>query len=110
LASALRLNPLTASSALSVWAGSFIVAVTGLIAGSLGSAVLLLFLTVVTLAAGETLGGAFLSAERNLTIGGFCVLVIVAGRRIAAALHERNRLRRRIVVAEVAAPPGRFNI
>ncbi|HEY6927557.1 MAG TPA: response regulator [Steroidobacteraceae bacterium] len=98
LASAVRLYPLTAASALSVWAESLIVAVTSLIAGWLGSAVLLLFLTVVTLATSETLGAAFLAAGRNLAIAGFCVLVIVVGRRIAAALHERNRLRRRIVV------------
>jgi hypothetical protein len=102
LASAVRLHPLTAGSALSVWAESSIVAVTGLIAGWPGSAVLLLFPTVVTLATGETFGGAFPGAGRNLAIAGFCVLVIVAGRRIAAALHERNRLRRRIVVQ----PPG----
>ena len=98
LASAVRLYPVTAGSASSVWTESFIVAVTGLIAGWAGSAVLLLFLTVVTLAAGETLGAAFLSAGRDVAIAGFCVLVIVAGRRIVAALHERNRLRRRIVL------------
>ncbi len=108
LAGAVRLYPLTAGSALSVWAESFIVAVTGLIAGWLGSAVLLLFLTVVTFADSETFGGALLSAGRNLAIAGFCVLVIVAGRRIAAALHERNRLRWRIVGAcgaQTGAPP-----
>jgi len=99
LASAVRLYPHTAGGALSVWAESLIVAVTSLIAGWLGSAVLLLFLTVVTFATSETLAVAFLSAGRNLAIAGFCVLVIVAGRTIAAALHERNRLRRRIVVA-----------
>jgi signal transduction histidine kinase len=98
LAGSVRTYPLTAGSALSVWAESFIVAVTSLIAGWLGSAVLLLFLTVVTFAASGTLAVAFLSAARNLAIGGFCVLVIVAGRRMAGALHERNRLRRRIVV------------
>jgi len=100
LAGAVRTYPLTAGSALSVWAESFIVAVTSLIAGWLGSAVLLLFLTVVTFATSETLAVAFLSAARNLAISGFCVLVIVAGRRMAGALHERNRLRRRIVVHE----------
>ena len=98
LVGAVHLYPLTVGSALSVWAESFIVAVTGLIAGWPGSAVLLLFLTVVTLATSETFGGAFLAAGRNLAIAGFCVLVIVAGRRIAAALHDRNELRRRIVV------------
>jgi len=75
-----------------------IVAVTSLIAGWLGSAILLLFLTVVTLATSETFGAAWLAAGRNLGVAGFCVLVIVAGRRIAEALHERNRLRRRIVM------------
>lgn len=98
LAGVVRLYPLTAGSALSVWAESLIVAVTSLIAGWLGSAVLLLFLTAVTFATSETLAGAFLSAGRNLVIGGFCVLVIVAGHRMAGALHERDRLRRRIVL------------
>ncbi len=98
LAGVVHLYPLTAGSASSVWAESLIVAVTGLIAGWLGSAVLLLFLTVVTFATCETLAGAFLSAGRNLAIAGFCALVIVAGHRMAGALHERNRLRRRIVV------------
>jgi hypothetical protein len=44
----MRLFPLTVGSALSVWAGSFIVAVASLIAGWPGGAVLLLFPTVVT--------------------------------------------------------------
>jgi len=62
LASVVSLYPLTAGSALSVWTGSLIVAVTSLIAGWPGGAVLLLFLTVVTLATGATLGGVFLAA------------------------------------------------
>lgn len=98
LASAFHIYPLTAGSALSVLAESAIVAVIGLIAGWLGSAVLLLFLTVVTFATAGTLAAAFLSAGRNIAIATFCVLVISAGRRLAAALHERDRLRRRIVI------------
>jgi hypothetical protein len=47
--------PLTAGNALSVGIESAIVAVTGLIAGWLGSAVLLLFLTVVKFAKAATL-------------------------------------------------------
>jgi len=94
---ALHIYPLTAGSALSVGVESAIVAVTGLIAGWLGSAVLLLFLTVVTFAKAETLAAAFLSEGRNVSIALFCVLVIVVTRVIAAAFHERDRLRHRIV-------------
>ena len=94
---ALHIYPLTAGSALSVGVESSIVAVTGLIAGWLGSAVLLLFLTVVTFAKAETLAAAFLSESRNVSVALFCVLVIVVTRIIAAAFHERDRLRQRIV-------------
>jgi signal transduction histidine kinase len=59
---------------------------------------LLLFLTVVTFATSATFGAAFLSVGRNLAIAGFCVLVIVAGRRLAGVLHERSPLWRSIVV------------
>jgi hypothetical protein len=85
---------LSISFHLSVAAESAIVAVTGLIAGGAGSAVLLLFLTVVTFARAGTLAAAFLATGRNVLIAIICVLVIVQARRIVAALRERERLRR----------------
>jgi two-component system, sensor histidine kinase len=98
LAIAVDLFPLTAGSALSVSVEITAVTVTGLIAGWLGSAVLLLFLTVVTFAGAGTLAAAFLTVGRDVVIATFCVLVIQAARRMVAVVHERDRLKRRIVV------------
>lgn len=103
LAGVFHLYPPMAGSALSVTAESAIVAVTGLIAGWAGSAVLLLFLTVVTFATAETLAVAFLAVGRNVVIATFCVMVIVTGRRAVAGLRERDRLRRHVGRLRLAA-------
>jgi signal transduction histidine kinase/CheY-like chemotaxis protein len=92
------LFPLTLGSAASVSLETLAVAVTGLIAGWLGSAVALLFLTVITFVRAETLGAAFLSAGINTAIAAVCVVGVRMARRVTAGAHERERLRRHVVL------------
>ncbi len=78
LAGSAHFAPLAALSALKLALEASAVAVTGLIAGWLGSALLLLFLTLVTFATAGTLGAALLSLGRDVAIGTLSVLI---GRR-----------------------------
>ena len=89
-----HLFPLTLGSAASVSLATVVVAVTGLIAGWAGSAVVLLFLTAVTFIHAETLGAAFLSAGIDIAVAAVCVVGVRMARRVAAGAHERERLRR----------------
>ena len=91
-------GPLTAGSAGSVSVEIGVVAVTGLIAGWLGSAVALLLLTGVTFAKAETLGAALLSVGVDAAVAAVTCLSVQAARRILAGIHERDRLRRRIAL------------
>ena len=94
----MRLFPLTAGSAASVSVEIAAVAVTGLIAGWLGSAVALLFLTAVTFATSGTLAAAFLSVGRDVIVAAFSVLLAQAIWGVILAFQERDRLRRRLLV------------
>jgi signal transduction histidine kinase/CheY-like chemotaxis protein len=94
----MRLFPLTAGSAASVSVDMAAVAVTGLIAGWLGSTVLLLFLTVVTFATAGTLGAVFLSVGRDVIVATVCVILARGIWGAILAFHERDRLRRRLFV------------
>ncbi len=96
LAGSVHWVPLAAGSALNVALETVPVAVTGLIAGWLGTAVLLLFLTPSTFAAAGTLGVALLSLGRDAAVGILCVLTGRAVRYVIAAVYERDRLRRRV--------------
>jgi signal transduction histidine kinase/CheY-like chemotaxis protein len=89
-----HLFPLTLGSAASVSLVTVVVAVTGLIAGWAGSAVVLLFLTAVTFVRAETLGAALLSAGIDIAVAAVCVVGVHMVRRVAAGTHERERLRR----------------
>jgi signal transduction histidine kinase/CheY-like chemotaxis protein len=80
----------------SVSAEALIVAVTGLIAGWAGSAVTLLFLTVVTFAGAETLAAPMLSAGLNVAVATLCVLGVYTVRHMAAIVRGRERLRRQL--------------
>jgi signal transduction histidine kinase/CheY-like chemotaxis protein len=93
-----HLFPLTLGSAASVSLETVIVAVTGLIAGWAGSAVVLLFLTAVTFVHAETLGAAFLSAGIDIAVAAVCVVGVYMVRRVAAGTHERERLRRHVAL------------
>ncbi|MDB6014831.1 MAG: hypothetical protein JWL65_7081 [Gammaproteobacteria bacterium] len=93
-----HLFPLTLGSAASVSLETVIVAVTGLIAGWAGSAVVLLFLTAVTFVHAETLGAAFLSAGIDIAVAAVCVVGVRMVRRVAAGTHERERLRRHVAL------------
>ncbi len=68
-----------AGSALKLALEASAVAVTSLIAGWLGSALLLLFLTLVTFATAGTLGAALPSLARDVAIG---TLAVLAGHRV----------------------------
>lgn len=96
LAIGTRWAPLAAGSAANVSLEGSAVAVTGLIAGWLGSAVLLLLLTLVTLASAGTLGAALLSLGRDVVVGICSVLLGKGARYVIVAMHERNGLRRRL--------------
>jgi two-component system, sensor histidine kinase len=85
-----HLFPLTGSAA-SVSLETVVVAVTGLIAGWLGSAVALLFLTVVTFATAETLGAALLCAAIDIAAAAVCVAGVQMVRRVLAGNHQRRR-------------------
>ena len=93
-----HLFPLTLGSAASVSLETVVVAVTGLIAGWLGSAVALLFLTVVTFATAETLGAALLCAAIDIAVAVVCVVGVQTVRRVLAGNHQRRRLRRHLVL------------
>ena len=93
-----HLFPLTLGSAASVSLETVVVAVTGLIAGWAGSAVVLLFLTAVTFVRAETLGAAFLSAGIDIAAAAVCVVGVHMIRRVAAGTHERERLRRHVAL------------
>jgi signal transduction histidine kinase/CheY-like chemotaxis protein len=95
-----HLLPLTLSSAGSVSLETVIVAVTGLIAGGVGGAVALLFLTAVTFVRSETLGAAFLSTGIDIAVTAVCVVGVRMVRRVVAGGHERERLRRHVRSAE----------
>jgi two-component system, sensor histidine kinase len=90
--------PLTLGSAASVSLEAVVVAVTSLIAGWLGSAVALLFLTVVTFATAETFGAAFLTAGIDIAVATVCVAGMQAVRHVLAGNHQRHRLRRQLVL------------
>jgi signal transduction histidine kinase/CheY-like chemotaxis protein len=92
-----RLFPLTLGAA-SVSLETVVVAVTGLIAGWPGSAVALLFLTVVTFATAETFGAAFLSTGIDIAVAAVCVVGVQVARRAAAGNLERRRLRRHVAL------------
>jgi two-component system, sensor histidine kinase len=98
LAIGVHLFPLTAGGAVSVSVDIVIVAVTGLIAGWLGSTVLLLFLTVVTFLTAETFGVALLSTGRNIAVAIFCGIAVAATRRVVTVFRERERLLTRVVI------------
>ena len=87
---------LTLGSAASVSLETVVVAVTGLIAGWPGSAVALLFLTVVTFATAETLGAALLCAAIDIAVAVVCVVGVQTVRRVLAGNHQRRRLRRHL--------------
>jgi two-component system, sensor histidine kinase len=93
-----HLFPLTLGSAASVSLESVVIAVTGLIAGWPGSAVALLFLTVVTFATGKTLGAAFLCAAVDIAVAAVCVVGVRTVRRLMAADYQRRRLRRHLIL------------
>jgi two-component system, sensor histidine kinase len=93
-----HLFPLTLGSAASVSAEALVVAVSGLIAGWAGSAVALLFLTVVTFATAETLGAAFLCAAIDIAVAIFCVVGVQTVRNVIAGNYQRRRLRRHLVL------------
>jgi HPt (histidine-containing phosphotransfer) domain-containing protein len=92
LAMGARWAPLAAGSALNLALETSAVAVTGLIAGGLGAAVLLLFLTLVTFAGAGTLAAALPSLGRDVIVGICGVLLGKGTRYVIAAVHERNRL------------------
>jgi signal transduction histidine kinase/CheY-like chemotaxis protein len=96
LAIVAHLFPLTLGSAASVSLETVVVAVTGLIAGWVGSAVTLLFLTVVTFAGAETLAAPILSAGLNVVVAAGCVLGVYTVRHMAAIVRGRERLRRQL--------------
>jgi signal transduction histidine kinase/HPt (histidine-containing phosphotransfer) domain-containing protein len=104
LAMGARWASLAPGSALNLALETSAVAVTGLIAGWLGGAVLLLFLTLVTFAGAGTLAAALPSLGRDVIVGTCGVLLGKGARYVIAAFHERNRLRRRLQAheAEVA--------
>jgi two-component system, sensor histidine kinase len=93
-----RWFPLTLGSAASVSLEAGVVAVTSLIAGWLGSAVALLFLTVVTFATAETFGAAFLAAGIDIAVAAVCVVGVRAVRHVLAGNHQRRRLRRHLAL------------
>ena len=97
LAIVAHLFPLTLGSAASVSLETLVVAVTGLIAGWVGSAVTLLFLTVVTFAGAETLAAPILSSVLNVAVAAVCVLGVYTVRHMAAIVRGRERLRRQLV-------------
>jgi signal transduction histidine kinase/HPt (histidine-containing phosphotransfer) domain-containing protein len=97
-ASVAHLFPLTLGSAASVSLETVVVAVTGLIAGWPGSAVALLFLTVVTFATGKTLGAAFLCAAIDIAVATVCVVGVHTVRQLMAADYQRRRLRRHLIL------------
>jgi signal transduction histidine kinase/CheY-like chemotaxis protein len=96
LAIVAHLFPLTLGSAASVSLETVVVAVTGLIAGWVGSAVTLLFLTVVTFASATTLAAPILSAGLNVAVATVCVLGVHTVRHMAAIVRGRERLRRQL--------------
>ena len=96
LAIVAHLFPLTLGSAASVSLETLVVAVTGLIAGWVGSAVTLLFLTVVTFAGAATLAAPILSAGLNVVVAAVCVLGVYTVRHMAAIVRGRERLRRQL--------------
>ena len=95
---AAHLSPLTLGSAASVSLEAVLVAVTGLIAGWPGVTVTLLFLTVSRFATAGTLAAPFFLICLDCVIAVLAVLGMSTARRMAAGVHERNRLRRRIAV------------
>jgi hypothetical protein len=76
--SAAHLFPPTLGSAVRVSPEATFVAVTGLIAGWLGSAVALLFLTGVTFAGSATLAASLLSVGLDVIVATVCVLGVRA--------------------------------
>lgn len=100
LASALaivaHLFPLTLRSPITVSLETVVVAVTGLIAGWVGSSVALLFLTVIAFAGAETFAAPILSAGLNVVVATACVLGVYTVRHMAAISRARARLRRQV--------------
>ena len=91
-----HLFPLKFASAGSVSLETVVVAVTSLIAGWVGGAVTLLFLTVVTFAAAETLAAPIKSCGLNVVVAALCVLGVYTVRHMMAIVRGRERLRRQL--------------
>ena len=96
LAIVAHLFPLTHGHAVNVSLETVVVAVTGLIAGWVGSSVALLLLTVVTFAGAETLAAPILGAGLNVVVAAICVMGVYTVRHMAAIIRGRERLRRQL--------------